>query len=177
MTRWWGFSQFTWTIITKIASQTFSPNLGVTKFIPSTKKKKSLLTPWRTFSPVKVVSTPLKSICQNGILPQMGGENNKYLKPPPGFGSSTTKPFWNKLLEVCTNCGLIGSLSNASIMGASCRGGMAAWAPTVLPSSRGCGLDLPAKCWETNYPKNHGISSAWWFGDPMTIAIHIQTPL
>ncbi len=30
-----------------------------------------------------MVSTPLKNISQNGNLPQIGGENKKYLKPPP----------------------------------------------------------------------------------------------
>ena len=49
-----------------------------------------------------VVSTHLKNISQNGNLPQIGGENKKYLKPPP------SKP---------TNLGSIGTTKKVMFRG------------------------------------------------------------
>ncbi len=49
-----------------------------------------------------MVSTPLKNISQNGNLPQIRGENQKYLKRPPSFrlirwALSPGVPSWGSL--------------------------------------------------------------------------------
>ena len=87
-----------------------------------------------------MVSTPLKNISQNGNLPQIGGENKKYLKPPPSIS----------LLVEVFNSGCLRVFCHASPLDRCQKLTKLTSSPPMSSTPKGSWIVFQPFCWEWN---------------------------